>query len=477
MRPTLFYIPSQIFGVPLFGIGLFFGLILAIFVGAVVSRYVKRRTCRDLGSYCSLTAVALLIVVVIMPRLAESQGFPVRGYGVFLMVAIVSSVALVIWRGKSKWNLSPDTIISVAGVAVISGILGARLFFVVEYWDSVVADSCWGTFCNVFNMTTGGLVVYGSIIGGILGILVFLLIRKLPVLGTLDLFAPGLMLGIAIGRLGCLMNGCCFGAVCDCTAGITFPVGSPAHVHQLETGEAALAGFVLKAAESEHDGSTIFSLKRAPRSLWTDKPGPAIIASVTDGSPAAQAGMKAGMIVRQVGYAGNLDGVDDTTQRQLQLIDIRGNGDLFHFLYSAMMNAPKQKILFVCSASNEGREQVERFVFVPDYATARPVWPSQIISSLAAFLLCLVLLAIDRVCKRDGFLFASMLLLYAVCRFLLELVRTDEASFCGTGLSVSQCISVAVAVVALVVFGYILSRPPIQAYADCPCESSAGKGV
>ncbi len=452
----------------------------------ITTRYLRRRPFNDLGSYCSLAAVALLIVVVIMPKLAEARGFPVRGYGVFLMLAIICSTGLVLWRGKRKWNIPPDTLVSIATVGVLCGILGARTFFVFEYWSTIVADSCWGTICNIFNMANGGLVVYGSIIGGIFGVLAYLTIRKLPVLATLDLFAPGLMLGIAIGRLGCLMNGCCFGAVCDGPPGITFPVGSPAHVHQLETGEASLAGIVLKPAQSNIATRTVFSLKHASQSLWTAEPGPVVIASVDADSPAARAGMKPGMIIKQIGYAGNCKVVDANIQKRLQLVEVYGNGDFFHFLYTAMMNSPRQSILFVCHVPDknisadakqaEAESKTERFVFVPNYATIKAVWPSQIISSLAAFLLCFVLLALDRIYKRDGLLFVTMLFLYAANRFFLELVRTDEASFLGTGLSVSQCVSIVTTLVALVVFAYILRSPAKQAYADYQGKFSTEKG-
>lgn len=469
MRPTLFYIPSEIGGFELFGTGLFFWLILLFLAVATTIHVIRRKPIKSLANHFPVVAVILLIVVVIMPRIAEEHGFPVRGYGVFLMLAIVCSTALVLWRGKRKWNLPGDLLLSVAIVAIIFGIVGARIFYVVEYWDSVAGDRFITTLFNIFNMTTGGLVVYGSIIGGTLAMLFYLISKKMPILGTLDLFAPGLMLGIAIGRLGCFMNGCCFGAVCDSPIGVTFPVGSPAHIHQLETGQATLAGFVLKAAPSDScsDDKTLFAIKDANRSLWTDEPGPVVIESVNPDSPAGRAGLKPGMIVRQVGYAEESDESRPGQERQSSWVEIGGNGDLFHFLYSAMTNAPEKKIFLVCQRTPTGDEtMIERFVFRPDYATVQPVWPTQIFSSLGALVLCGLLLAISPFCKRDGILFASMLVLYPINRFCMELVRTDEASFLGTGLSVAQCVSLGVILIAIILFVYLLIRPSTLRYAD-----------
>ena len=92
------------------------------------------------------------------------------------------------------------------------------------------------------NVAGGGLVVYGAVIGGILGTLAFIHRYKLPSLAMFDLAIPSLMLGMGLGRLGCLMNGCCFGSLCSLPWAVTFPPGSPPHIYQFQHGQLALQG-------------------------------------------------------------------------------------------------------------------------------------------------------------------------------------------------------------------------------------------
>lgn len=94
----------------------------------------------------------------------------------------------------------------------------------------------------VVNVAGGGLVVYGTVIGGILGTLAFIHRYKLPSLAMFDLAIPSLMLGMGLGRLGCLMNGCCFGSLCSLPWAVTFPPGSPPHFYQFQHSQLALQG-------------------------------------------------------------------------------------------------------------------------------------------------------------------------------------------------------------------------------------------
>ena len=95
------------------------------------------------------------------------------------------------------------------------------------------------------NMTGGGLVVYGSLFGASIAAFIFFWWSKLPVWKTADLMAPGMAIGLAIGRLGCLMNGCCWGGVCDVgMPAIQFPAGSSSWVQHLSNG--SLLGLTTK---------------------------------------------------------------------------------------------------------------------------------------------------------------------------------------------------------------------------------------
>ena len=79
----------------------------------------------------------------------------------------------------------------------------------------------------VVNVAAGGLVVYGSFIGAMLGLGLFWRRYRMPLLATADLIAPSMLLGLALGRVGCLLNGCCYGVPCDLPWKVTFPWSSP----------------------------------------------------------------------------------------------------------------------------------------------------------------------------------------------------------------------------------------------------------
>ena len=88
-----------------------------------------------------------------------------------------------------------------------------------------------------------------------------------------------------------------------------------------------------------------------------------------------------------------------------------------------------------------------------------PVEPSQPLSTIDALLLCLMLLAYDPFRRRDGELFAVMMSIYPVTRFLIEGLRTDEAAVLGTGMSIGQCVSLLLLVCAAALWFYILRQP------------------
>jgi phosphatidylglycerol:prolipoprotein diacylglycerol transferase len=77
-----------------------------------------------------------------------------------------------------------------------------------------------------------GLNLYGGVLLAIMGTLGYCKLKKMPILETFDYFAPTLALGIGITRIGCFLNGCCFGTPCDLPWGISFPAGSiPSYVY------------------------------------------------------------------------------------------------------------------------------------------------------------------------------------------------------------------------------------------------------
>ena len=243
MRQTLCYIPETLFGHPLFGWGWGLGLLFLAVLLSHSYQFVRHRKISDIGSSIALLVIGGVMFVFILPRLAvPGLGVPIRGYGFCLLLAILAALGLVQLLAKRQ-SIPSEKALSLCFWAVISGIIGARLFYVTEYWQEMLLDEQTRQFLpfstlvsRILNVPDGGLVVFGSVLGGMLGTLIFMYRNKMPVLKTFDILATALPLGMAIGRIGCLLNGCCFGGVTDSAWGIVFPIGSPAHFQQVEAG-------------------------------------------------------------------------------------------------------------------------------------------------------------------------------------------------------------------------------------------------
>jgi len=148
-------------------------------------------------------------------------GVKVFGYGMMLFLAFLASMNLAA-RVARRHKLDPDVIYDMALTVFIGGLIGARLFYVIQYWGVKVHS-----LADVFRVWEGGIVLYGSIIGGTIAFFLFRLLRPFPLRPYLDAVAPALAIGIAIGRFGCFLNGCCFGDVCSLPWAVSFPEPSP----------------------------------------------------------------------------------------------------------------------------------------------------------------------------------------------------------------------------------------------------------
>ncbi len=154
-------------------------------------------------------------------------GVKVFGYGTMLFFAFLGSMSLA-GRLARREKLDPEVIYDLALGMFLGGLIGARAFYVIQYWGVKVHS-----LGDVFKVWEGGIVLYGSIIGGTAVFFGYRLLRPFPLRPFLDVVAPALALGIAVGRFGCFLNGCCFGDVCSLPWAVSFPEPSPpwgAHV-------------------------------------------------------------------------------------------------------------------------------------------------------------------------------------------------------------------------------------------------------
>jgi phosphatidylglycerol:prolipoprotein diacylglycerol transferase len=167
---------------------------------------------------------------------------PVYGYGLMLVIGFLAATQLAKFLA-ARYRLDGELFVNAALLALLFGVLGARLSHVVE---SLIAGS--GEFANngkpfsenlmaMLNLSSGGLTFYGGFLLATPVLIGYAVWKKVPLLLGMDIVAPCLMVGLAFGRIGCFMNGCCYGEECKLPWGADFPYGSNAFVEQYEHGE------------------------------------------------------------------------------------------------------------------------------------------------------------------------------------------------------------------------------------------------
>lgn len=131
--------------------------------------------------------------------------FTVHGYGLMMAIGILTAYFLVERNGKKR-GMDENKIFMLAVWAVAGGLLGAKILYLLTRLPDLVTDPSLFVHC-----LKDGFVVYGSIIGGILAAWIYCKKSGLPFWAVFDLVVPNLALAQGIGRIGCLLAGCCYG--------------------------------------------------------------------------------------------------------------------------------------------------------------------------------------------------------------------------------------------------------------------------
>ncbi|HSH93119.1 MAG TPA: prolipoprotein diacylglyceryl transferase [Roseimicrobium sp.] len=143
-------------------------------------------------------------------------------------------------RRALRVGVSPDRVMDLGPWIIVGAIVGARILYVISYWKEQFAQN---PFPEIFMIQHGGLVYYGGLIGASLGTILFAKLKKIPLWQLSDIMAPSIALGHAFGRIGCLMNGCCYGHASSLPWAIHYPTGHathPAGVHPTQVYESVL---------------------------------------------------------------------------------------------------------------------------------------------------------------------------------------------------------------------------------------------
>ena len=321
---------------------------------------------------------------------------PIYGFGTMLVIALFLCTWLAGRRAR-KWGVAKELIQDLAFYVVIGGIIGARVVFMIQYHQD------WRHFLYFWE---GGLVWYGALLGGVagyaLGYRFVLRKHNISTWKIADIIAPSLALGLALGRVGCLLNGCCYGNVApaDCPA-IHFPIHSFAgRIGDLNGGPVseglqAVAGFTMS------------------RDAKDDRTVGAVDAS---SNAARVAGLQPGDVIVKA---------DDTP-----ILDYPHLSD--YLLNSRYWQNGKTDLKL--TALRDGQEK-ELPTFAPRTLGLHPTQIYETISMLLLFLFC-----------------------YPIHRFLNEMLRndTDPVAF---GMTLSENGSILVLLVAVALWIWLLRKP------------------
>ena len=135
------------------------------------------------------------------PNMIDAGGFVLTWHGFFAFVAVVVAVLLVA-RWAQREGIVSDVIYSTAIWAIIGGILGARVVHVVDFWDYYSRNPA-----EIIAIWSGGIGLFGAILGGFLGGAVYARLQGYPIGRLADLTAPALLIAQTIGRIGDIING------------------------------------------------------------------------------------------------------------------------------------------------------------------------------------------------------------------------------------------------------------------------------
>lgn len=235
MYPVLFEIPLTI---------------LAAIAGGIVGAAFGDNKLRNTIVFALLGAVILASVAYLINTndpsfpLRKPKGIPVQGYGSMILLGFLTGIWMA-YRRSPLIGVESRHCVDIGIFGVIVGLIGSRIFHILVYWPRFNPLAGGGfhfeRIVDMFKIWEGGLVFYGAFLTVIPATFLYCRHYKLPPIKFLDLSVPGLIAGQAFGRLGCLLNGCCYGKTSDVPWSVTFPKESPAWFSQIRESDLAVS--------------------------------------------------------------------------------------------------------------------------------------------------------------------------------------------------------------------------------------------
>jgi len=174
-----------------------------------------------------------MITIGVDPVAFSIGDVAIRWYGIMMALAIIVLVLWAVWQVRRGAAITYDNLIMLALVAIPSGIIFSRLLHVIDEWEFYGQNPS-----QIIG--TEGLTIFGAIVGATLAIWVYTRFARLRFGYIMDVAAPGIVLAQAIGRVGCTLNGCCYGGETDIWCAVTYtdpdsaaPLGVSVHPTQV----------------------------------------------------------------------------------------------------------------------------------------------------------------------------------------------------------------------------------------------------
>ncbi len=326
------------------------------------------------------------------PTLFHLGPIPIRSYGFMMMLGFLAAVITSSRRAK-KCGADPEFVTNLALLALLSGVIGARIFYVIHHWPLFAATE--NPIWSAINLTAGGLEFYGGFLTAVLCIYIYLRRKNKSIRWYLDILAPAIMLGLAFGRIGCFLNSCCWGKPTTLPIAVRFPYASLPFEQQWNKTHLVKvpAEFILYAPDN-----TPFLIDRNLIQL-----------------------------------------TDEQLKKELETAKPNsGRGVLLNIL-----NTHLQEYHITMAGLRKLIKQLD--------LRTKPIHPTQLYSSFMALMISLFLSWYFWHHKYDGEVFVLMFIIYPINRFLIEMLRADNPHD-TFGLTISQFISLVAIPIALMAF-------------------------
>ncbi|HVT90951.1 MAG TPA: prolipoprotein diacylglyceryl transferase [Tepidisphaeraceae bacterium] len=173
---------------------------------------------------------------------------PIYSYGLMMVIGFLCAIQLAQFLAKRS-GLNPELFVNAGLIALITGIAGARISHVIEnisqYTTVTPTRSVWDNFFDAINIRSGGLTYYGGFLLAFPSLVFYAIKKKIPIRLGMDIVAPCIVLGLGFGRIGCFLNGCCYGDQCDLPWAVQFPYHSLAYEEEVAEGKIAVPSELL----------------------------------------------------------------------------------------------------------------------------------------------------------------------------------------------------------------------------------------